>query len=354
MKTIGYVRNFINKERLYVWILIFIIFVNILNITTGPKVHIKQSKEIKAKEESFKYDYSLTQEKLKILMKEKREVVFALNFLVLLVMFSVISGLMIDFYLVFNRNKKNAPFEITKENLEVTWNVWDVCKVAVLFVFFGYILVLSESGLDNIFPAIKTKEHVRMMVNSSVLDILAIVFVLYVVVSEYGKKIKNLGLSVSSFFKNIFIGLSGYLAALPAILGSLLLVVWIAKLVNYEPPVEPVLKLFLEEKNVIFIFYSAVFVTILGPICEEIFFRGFLFASLRKRMGSVRAILITSAFFSLLHTNMIGFIPIMILGVLLAYLYEVTGSLVSPIIVHIIHNTGMMAFIFLLKEMKIY
>ena len=40
----------------------------------------------------------------------------------------------------------------------------------------------------------------------------------------------------------------------------------------------------------------------------------------------------------------------MILGVLLAYLYETTGSLVASITVHIIHNSIIVGFVFFIKE----
>jgi membrane protease YdiL (CAAX protease family) len=40
----------------------------------------------------------------------------------------------------------------------------------------------------------------------------------------------------------------------------------------------------------------------------------------------------------------------MILGLLLTYLYERTGTLVSSITVHIIHNLSMVFLVFLVKQ----
>ncbi|MBU1006915.1 MAG: CPBP family intramembrane metalloprotease, partial [Candidatus Omnitrophica bacterium] len=54
--------------------------------------------------------------------------------------------------------------------------------------------------------------------------------------------------------------------------------------------------------------------------------------------------------FSLLHANIAGFLPIMALGVLLAYLYEATGSLVASMTVHVIHNSVIIGFVFFIKE----
>ena len=57
--------------------------------------------------------------------------------------------------------------------------------------------------------------------------------------------------------------------------------------------------------------------------------------------------------FAALHAHPVGFLPIMLIGAVLAYLYEKTGTLVAPITAHIVHNLCMVGFVFLLKQMKI-
>lgn len=346
-------RDFINREKTYIWLLIFILVINAL-ILFSPKseIALKQRQMHKAEEDFLKEEYLLTPEKLQILLREKKEVITAMNFLILLIMLFLILGLILDVYLIFKRSKEKIFFGVTKAGVVAGWNLWDVCKAVILFLFFGYILIVIEASLAQIFPLIKESGHIRMMINSSILDSLIIIFVLYTVLIGYKNSLKELGLSLSNFFRNIFIGITGYIAALPMIFGTLVFAIWFAKLINYEPPLEPLLKLFLEEENVAFLLYSTIFVTIFGPIFEEIFFRGFMYSALKKRIGIFGAVIISSILFSLLHTNVVGFLPIMALGILLTYLYEKTGSLTAPIIVHIIHNTGMMSFVFLIKELK--
>ena len=41
----------------------------------------------------------------------------------------------------------------------------------------------------------------------------------------------------------------------------------------------------------------------------------------------------------------------MILGVLLAYLYETTGSLVASMAVHVLHNSIIVGFVFFIREL---
>ena len=82
---------------------------------------------------------------------------------------------------------------------------------------------------------------------------------------------------------------------------------------------------------------------VIAPVAEELFFRGVLFAAVRQRLSRGWAILASGAAFALIHTNPVGFLPIMLIGSLLAYLYERTGSLAAPIAVHILHNTFLMS-----------
>ena len=116
-------------------------------------------------------------------------------------------------------------------------------------------------------------------------------------------------------------------------------------------PAQPVFDMFLEEKRSNVVLFLTVFVAILGPIIEEIFFRGFLYSAVRKRFGVLSGVLLSAALFSMLHTNVTGFAPIIILGILMAFLYETTGSLVAPMAVHIIHNSIIVGFVFFIKEL---
>jgi membrane protease YdiL (CAAX protease family) len=63
------------------------------------------------------------------------------------------------------------------------------------------------------------------------------------------------------------------------------------------------------------------------------------------------AMALSALFFSFLHTNVIGFVPILMLGIFLAYLREKTGSLIPSITVHVIHNTALASVMFLVREL---
>ncbi|HAG03815.1 MAG TPA: hypothetical protein DCG28_00115 [Lachnospiraceae bacterium] len=60
------------------------------------------------------------------------------------------------------------------------------------------------------------------------------------------------------------------------------------------------------------------YVMLIGPICEEIMFRGFLLNSLKK-YGATFAIVVSSVFFGLFHENFVQAINAGMLGLLLGY-----------------------------------
>jgi CAAX protease family protein len=79
-----------------------------------------------------------------------------------------------------------------------------------------------------------------------------------------------------------------------------------------------------------------------APISEEIFFRGFMYGGLRRRLPWWAAALIAGLVFGALHytgRDSIGVVPqLAALGFILAWLYERTGSLWPPILMHGVNN----------------
>ncbi|MCB0210883.1 MAG: CPBP family intramembrane metalloprotease [Anaerolineae bacterium] len=78
---------------------------------------------------------------------------------------------------------------------------------------------------------------------------------------------------------------------------------------------------------------------IVAPVIEEIFFRGFVFAGLRKRWDWKKAALASAALFAMAHVIPTSILPIFILGVIFAFLYHVSGSVWPAILMHMLTNT---------------
>jgi sodium transport system permease protein len=72
-------------------------------------------------------------------------------------------------------------------------------------------------------------------------------------------------------------------------------------------------------------------------ICEELFFRGLLFAGMR-RLGAWPAVLVTALLFGLAHASIYRLLPTFILGVVLGVLRWRSGSVLPGMAMHAVNN----------------
>lgn len=92
---------------------------------------------------------------------------------------------------------------------------------------------------------------------------------------------------------------------------------------------------------------------VVAPIAEELFFRGFVFPALAKRVGLWAGIVLSAVLFGFVHLNqtetLLGGVLLLArlvpLGMLFAWLYHWRGTLVIPIIVHAVFNAASVALL---------
>jgi len=86
---------------------------------------------------------------------------------------------------------------------------------------------------------------------------------------------------------------------------------------------------------------------IIGPVAEEIFFRGILYGYFR-RWGVYPAVALSTAFFVLPHLNG-GLLPItqLVGGIVFALAYEKEKNLIAPITIHCLGNLAIFSITFL-------
>lgn len=75
---------------------------------------------------------------------------------------------------------------------------------------------------------------------------------------------------------------------------------------------------------------------LLAPVCEELFFRGYLLHAL-ERSGRIRAAVVTALCFALVHP-LDGFVPLFLFGALLCWMTIGMQSLLAPVLVHMSYN----------------
>jgi membrane protease YdiL (CAAX protease family) len=86
--------------------------------------------------------------------------------------------------------------------------------------------------------------------------------------------------------------------------------------------------------KVLFILLGAV----AAPIGEEVFFRGLVYNTLKARINVPVAIIVSGLLFALIHFNPLALFIIWPMGMVLAYVYEKTGSLWVTITMHVTNN----------------
>ena len=79
-------------------------------------------------------------------------------------------------------------------------------------------------------------------------------------------------------------------------------------------------------------------VSILGPIVEEVLFRGLIYTYAERLLGSVPAIFLSSLLFGLWHQEPVQCVYTTLLGIALAIIYRHYRSLKFPILIHILNN----------------
>lgn len=81
-------------------------------------------------------------------------------------------------------------------------------------------------------------------------------------------------------------------------------------------------------------------VCIVGPIAEELVFRGMIFGKLRRAFSFWPAAIISGIMFGVFHMNIMQGVYASVLGVLLAYVYEKTQTIFGSIFFHIVFNAS--------------
>ncbi len=105
-----------------------------------------------------------------------------------------------------------------------------------------------------------------------------------------------------------------------------------------EFPPQELIKLFTNGGDPTAIALLAVFAVVLAPIVEEFIFRGGIYRFLKSQATILPAQIISGAFFAVMHGNLMSFLPLVVVGIILARVYERSGSILVPMCFHACFN----------------
>ena len=99
---------------------------------------------------------------------------------------------------------------------------------------------------------------------------------------------------------------------------------------------EDVIKLFIGQGS---LFSSLMIVALLAAVSEELLFRSVIQKGLIKLFKNAHvAIIVTAIIFSAFHGDVFGFVPRFILGLMLGYMFWLSGSIWSTMLMHFVNN----------------
>ncbi len=99
----------------------------------------------------------------------------------------------------------------------------------------------------------------------------------------------------------------------------------------------------------------SIFGVSLAPFVEELFFRGFLYPVLARRLGVPSGVAITAAAFALIHSSQLAhaWAPLLILflvGLALTLARVVTGSVIPGFLMHVAYNATLFTLLYVASD----
>jgi len=156
-------------------------------------------------------------------------------------------------------------------------------------------------------------------------------------------------IAIAKLFKNLFALRPGRLADyFWALLGPILVVTLPWSIIDtlVEAPAERPLPIGLERIYDVIsgphtpAFYAVLMsVCVVGPILEELIFRGVFWRFLEKFINKHYAFFLTSIFFAYSHIDPIHIVGVMPIGIYIGWLRLKSDSIFPPIVAHIANNT---------------
>ena len=208
-----------------------------------------------------------------------------------------------------------------------------VLAVVVGLLPFAFLSLISWGWSDLADP------NLRTLVSTIIFDGMVVLVVWAFAMVKVPSPAVVLGMTAGRRTHPFGTALIGYVALFPWVGGLLWLIARTCQRLGIEPPIEPIHQLLFLDTRTWVLALTVFLACVAGPVVEELFFRGILFAAVRRHTSRVVAMLVSGSLFAAMHSNVLGFLPILILGCLLADLYERTGSLFAPMMVHVLHNT---------------
>lgn len=226
---------------------------------------------------------------------------------------------------------------------------WRAQAVAQLLMAAAVCLVLSSFWLASDPDSVEKPTGVLRILGATLTSQGAVLVMLWILSRKHAISLPEaFGLNLRPG-RAVLIGVVVGLGFVPAAWGMQAAILEIAKLLHIHLPEQDavaLLRLAEAWPDRIALGFMAI---IAAPLAEEGLFRGVLFPAIRRYGFPNAAMWLTSLAFAAIHGNALIFIPLVVLAVVLALLYERTGNLLSSISCHATFNAINFVMLFAAK-----
>jgi len=241
------------------------------------------------------------------------------------------------------------PANIVTPQTPEPFPYWSYQDAAVLAGLALPALILGTLLVDGVFRAVSTAApgQTPQLLAAQFVGYAILLAVLYALLKlRYGQPFwKSMGFTPTD--KRVVVGciMWGPLLAFGVSLLGLLL---------RTPEMDMPIKKFLQGREAVLL--VAIFGTTLGPLCEELFFRGFLMPLVMRSLGTVAGIVIAALPFAVLHGPQYGWswrhvLLVTVAGAAFGWVRHRTGSTTAATVMHAAYNlTFFISFLFQQKD----
>jgi membrane protease YdiL (CAAX protease family) len=248
-----------------------------------------------------------------------------------------------------NSQIDDAPVATVDESAEnPPWNLWDVLRIVVIALItiglFGmFAMGLAAHGEKSRAALEKLSRNPRVVLPAQVAAYLVVIGYMIAIVRMSGR----------SFWKTIKWNFPGRSAIGYGVLGiALAILVQTASVLLPIPKSLPIDKYFSDTTGV---YLMAIFGVTFAPLLEEVFFRGFLYPVLARRLGLGVSIALTALCFALIHEAQLAhaWAPLLLLwfvGIALTAVRAWTKSVGASFCVHAGYNFALFGLMYIASD----
>jgi len=198
------------------------------------------------------------------------------------------------------------------------FKLFGIISLPILYIFIQFIFMIM---ISIIFVLMNGKSDLQNFLNSNIYVLMFNLLIIIFLLKKYRKYNKDYNSKIE--IKDIF----------KIIISSILISLILNLLILY---IKNILDINIQ-KNLSL--YLIIMTGIIGPISEELLFRGIMYNKLLEFNSEKKSTILITIIFAFFHLDIFKIFYTLIIGYILIYLYKKHKNIKAPIIFHIVANT---------------